>query len=95
MVELPEEVEVYHEEAPKPAPKEHILTKFFKKEEPVQEELLRTKMQAEDAVTDMKEIAKIALSMIKQLPDEQLRTFKQSPDFDKMKSILKKHELIK
>ena len=94
-VELPEEVEVYHEEETPTKRKEHVLTKFFKKEEPVHEELARTKMQAEDALTDMKEIAKIALGMIKQLPDEQLRTFKQSPDFEKMKSILKKHELIK
>jgi hypothetical protein len=69
-VELPEEIEVYHEEGHAPKRKEHALT-------------------------DMKEVAKIALGMIKQLPDEQLRTFKQSPDFEKMKSILKKHELIK
>ncbi len=96
-VELPEEIEVYHEETEhaKPQRKEHVLTKFFKKEEPVHEELVRTQMQADDALTDMKEIAKIALGMIKQLPDEQLRTFKQSPDFEKMKTILKKHELIK
>jgi hypothetical protein len=94
-VEIPEEVEVYDEEAPAPKRKEHVLTKFFKKEEPVNEELARTKMQAEDALGDMKEIAKIALGMIKQLPDEQLREFKQSTDFEKMKTILKKHELIK
>lgn len=93
-VELPQEVEVYDEEVA-PAPKEGVLSKIFKKEGPVHEELLRTKMQAEDAITDMKEIAKIALSAIKQMPDEQLRTFKQSPDFEKMKVILKKHELIK
>ncbi len=91
-VELHEEVEVYEEEAPK----ESVITKLFKKkEEPPHEELLRAKMQADDAVADMKEIAKIALSMIKQLPDEQLRAFKNSPDFEKLKTILKKHELIK
>ena len=94
-VELPEEVEVYHEGPPKPARKENVLTKFFNKEEPANEELVRTKMQAEDAVTDIKEISKIALNMIRQLPDEQLRGFKQSPDFDRLKTILKKHDLIK
>ena len=93
-VEMHEEVEVYHEKVEKPVKKESILTKIFKKE-PHQEEVLRTKMQADDAVSDMKEISKIALGMIKQLPDEQLREFKESPDFEKLKNILKKHELIK
>ncbi len=91
-VELPEEVEVYTEEAK--APKEGVLSKIFKKE-PAGEELLRTKMEAEDAIADMKEIAKIALNAIKQLPDEHLHEFKQSPDFEKLKTLLKKHELIK
>jgi len=93
-VEMHEEVEVYHEKEEKPSKKENMFTKMFKKE-PQQEEILRTKMQAEDAVSDMKEISKIALGMIKQLPDEQLRAFKESPDFEKLKNILKKHELIK
>src|SRR3989344_4786316 len=44
---------------------------------------------------DMKEVAKIALGVIRQLPDEELRKFKQSSDFEKLKEILKKHELIK
>lgn len=93
-VELPEEVEVYEEEA-KTEPKEGMLAKLFKKEEPLNEELLRTRMQVEDMSSDMKEISKIALSVVKQLPDEQLRTFKESPDFDKLKTILKKHDLIR
>ncbi len=93
-VELPEQVEVYEEEA-KTEPKEGMLAKLFKKEEPLNEELLRTKMQVEDMSGDMKEISKIALSVVKQLPDEQLRTFKESPDFEKLKIILKKHDLIK
>ncbi len=93
-VELHEEVEVYHENAPKPK-KDGVLTKFFKKEEPSNEELIRTKMQAEDAVADLKEISKITLNMIRKLPDEHLKEFRQSADFDRMKIILKKHELIK
>lgn len=93
-VEMPEEVEVYEEEAKQP-PKEGMIAKLFKKEEPLNEELLRTKMQVEDMTGDMKEISKIALSVVKQLPDEQLRAFKESPDFEKLKVILKKHDLIK
>ena len=93
-VELPEEVTVYEEEMPA-EPKEGMLSKLFKKEEPAGEELLRTKMELEDTVTDMKEISKIALGIVKQLPDEQLRQFKSSPDFEKLKTILKKHDLIK
>ncbi|MBW2969938.1 hypothetical protein KY309_02675 [Candidatus Woesearchaeota archaeon] len=94
--ELHEEVEVYEEDnkAEKPQ-KEGILQKIFKKEEPAGEELIRTKMQLEDTITDIKEISKIALSAVKQLPDEQLRTFKQSPEFERLKVVLKKHELIK
>ena len=91
---MPEEVEVYEEEA-KQGPKEGMLAKLFKKEEPLNEELLQTRMQAEDLTEDMKEISKIALSVVKQLPDEQLRAFKESPDFEKLKVILKKHDLIK
>jgi len=93
-VEMPEEVEVYEEEV-KQEPKEGMLAKLFKKEEPLNEELLQTRMQVEDMTEDMKEISKIALSVVKQLPDEQLRTFKESPDFEKLKVILKKHDLIK
>ncbi|VVB80847.1 Uncharacterised protein [uncultured archaeon] len=93
-VEMPEEVEVYEEEA-KQEPKEGMLAKLFKKEEPINEELLRTRMQVEDMTADMKEISKIALSVVKQLPDEQLRAFKESPDFEKLKVVLKKHDLIK
>lgn len=94
-IELHEEVEVYHEQAPKPVRKDSMLTKFFKKEEHSSEEFLQAKMAAEDAIADIKEISKITLNMIRQLPDEQLRHFRQSPDFEKMKTILKKHELIK
>jgi len=71
-----------------------MLSKLFKREPP-NEQALRAKMRVDDAVGDMKEISKITLNMIRQLPDEQLKKFKQSPDFERMKSILKKHELIK
>jgi len=90
--EIPTEVEVYTEEAPK-EPKQPILQRIFKKDST--EELLQAKMQAEDAISDVKEMAKITLSMIKKLPDEQLKAIKSTEEFEKMKTILKKHELIK
>jgi hypothetical protein len=96
-VELHEKVEVYEEEG-KPKRegiKKKILDKLLIKQEPPSEELLRAKMQAEDAVADMREVAKIALKMIKELPDDHLRKFKDSPDFADLKNLLKKHELIK
>src|SRR3989344_775470 len=92
-VAIPEQVEVYTE--PQPVPKQpSFISKIFKKEV-VNEELVREHMRADDALDDMKEVAKIALSMIKQLPDEQLRLFKNSPDFERLKTLLKKHDLIK
>lgn len=95
-VELPQEVEVYDQkDKPAEKPKESMFAKMFKKEGPQGEELIRAKMAAEDALNDMKEVSKIALGAIKQMPDEQLRTFKQSPEFERLKIILKKHELIK
>ena len=44
---------------------------------------------------DLKEIAKIALFVIKQLPPEQLQEFKNSSDFADLKQILQKYRLIK
>ena len=53
-------------------------------------------MLVKDEVSqDMKEIAKIALMVIKQLPPEELSTFKASPEFARLKDLLKKHQLIK
>lgn len=87
-VELPEDIEVYgHHPTPESKPSTH--------DEPLNEQLLRTEMQAKDAVNDMKEIARISLKMIKDLPDDVLRTFKESPEFSRLKTILKKHDLIK
>ena len=48
-----------------------------------------------EAPTELKELAKISLGVIRQLSDEELKLFKQSPEFEKIKEILKKHELIR
>ena len=44
---------------------------------------------------DLKEVSRIALQAIKMLPPDQLAEFKQSNEFENLKTILKKHSLIK
>jgi hypothetical protein len=54
------------------------------------------KILAKDEVSqDTKEVAKIALAAIKQLPPEQLAIFKAGPEFARLKELLRKHQLIK
>jgi hypothetical protein len=45
--------------------------------------------------TDMKELCRITLDLAKQLPPAELKGFKESADFMKMKDILRKHKVIK
>jgi len=92
--QLPEQVEIYEEPKEEPQVKAPFFARFLGKSAS-KDELVQSQMQAEDAVSDMKEVAKIALGMIRNLPSEQLRSFKQSSDFERLKLILKKHELIK
>jgi len=63
--------------------------------EEYQEQKIKEMVGKEMVMQDLKATAKIALYVIKQLPPEQLREFKNSSDFSELKSILKKHELIK
>ena len=44
---------------------------------------------------DLRDTAKIALYLIKQLPPKRLQEFKQSSDFSDLKEILKKYNFIK
>jgi thiamine pyrophosphate-dependent acetolactate synthase large subunit-like protein len=44
---------------------------------------------------DLQKISKIALMAIKKLPEEDMKEFKNSAEFDTLKEILKKHDLIK
>ncbi|RMD57678.1 hypothetical protein D6825_03275 [Candidatus Woesearchaeota archaeon] len=73
--------------------RESIFSRIFKKDE--SEKISELEDQKKQAVEDLKEVAKIALKAIKQLPEEDLRFFKTSPDFARLKSILEKHKLIK
>lgn len=61
----------------------------------ISEDVIRERMRADDAVDDMKEMARITLKMIKDLPEETIGKYKQAPEFEKLKALLKKHELIK
>jgi len=44
---------------------------------------------------DMRDMAKITLYLIKQLPPERLKEFKQSTDWTDLKELLKKYKFIK
>ncbi len=53
------------------------------------------KLLAEDAVSDLKVLTKITLESIKHLPKDEVKKFRESDNFARLKKILKKHELIK
>ncbi len=92
------------EEPEKDISQKSFFTKIFEtlglvnveqKTEEIPQEKLQQILAKDEITQDMKEIAKIALLIIKQLPPEQLSTFKASPEFEKLKELLKKHQLIK
>jgi hypothetical protein len=49
----------------------------------------------EEVKSDMKNIAKISADILKKLDPKKLEEFKKTPDFDKFKEILKKHNMIR
>ena len=46
-------------------------------------------------IKDMRDVAKITLYLVKQLPPERLKEFKQSTDWTDLKELLKKYKFIK
>ncbi len=99
--ELPEEMPGTEEEI---VEKKGTFTKILESLGLVGKEKSATNVPAEevqqmlvkDEVTqDMKEIAKIALLVIKKLPPEQMSDFKASTEFERLKELLRKHQLIK
>jgi len=56
---------------------------------------IKEMVQKELMMKDLRDIAKITLYLIKQLPPERLKEFKQSTDWTDFKEILKKYSLIK
>lgn len=51
--------------------------------------------ESKTQANDLRELAKISLNLIKQLPEEKLIVFRNSEDFAKLKEILKRNELTK
>ncbi len=77
----------------RPKPKEIHLDEQEKQE--FEEQKIKELVGKELVMQDMKEMAKIALYAIKQLPPEELQEFKKSSDFADLKQILQKYKLIK
>lgn len=61
----------------------------------LEEEKIKDLVEKEMLLQDMKDLAKITLFVIKQLPEEDLKRFKNSSDFEDLKILLQKHGLIK
>ncbi|MEK6857864.1 MAG: hypothetical protein AABX39_04725 [Nanoarchaeota archaeon] len=72
-------------------PRKGFLARLFspEEEEPNMAEQLNAMR------SDMKQLAKITLDVIKKMPPQEVATFKQSDDFAVLKELLKKHSLIK
>jgi hypothetical protein len=72
-------------------PKKGFLARLFspEEEEPNMAEQLNAMR------SDMKQLAKITLDVIKKMPPQEVVAFKQSDDFAVLKELLKKHSLIK
>jgi hypothetical protein len=48
-----------------------------------------------ETTNDLKEIARISLHVMKQMPGDAIRDFKTTADYEKFKDILRKHKLIR
>lgn len=59
------------------------------------EEVLVEDLPKDELRDDFKEMSKITLQVMKQLPEKELHRLKQGPQFARFKEILKKHNLIK
>lgn len=66
-----------------------------KKNEELPSDQVQQMLVKDEVTQDTKEIAKIALFVIKQLPEDRLSEFKSGPEFARLKELLKKHQLIK
>lgn len=58
-------------------------------------ELPKEEPAEEPALEDLREIAKISMIVMRNLPSPVLAEFKDTPEFAKFKEILKRHNLIK
>lgn len=75
-------------------------SKAVKKEEAMlaekgEEEKIKEMVEKEFMLKDIRDLAKMTLFVIKQLPKERMEQFKQTSDFNDLKELLKKYKLIK
>ena len=83
---IEEEVPVEKEKSREKEGKDGFFTNLFKKEE---------QATPDELFLEIKDVSRIALNAVKRLPDDELRDFKKSADFERLHAILKKHKLIK
>lgn len=86
--------EEYKEEVQKKDWISSIIDRIFVKTRE-EEEFEEVSDELAEDEQDMKSIAEISTNVMKMLPPEKLKEFKQSEEFHKFKEILKKRDLIK
>lgn len=84
--------EVAEEEVEEPKKKKGFFGFLKKKEEEPVEEEGPEAFVIED---DVKDVLKLSLKWIEQLPSNKLREFKSSPDFEKYREVLLKYNVAK
>lgn len=86
--------EEYQEEVKKESWISNLIAKIFVKSRE-EEELEEASDELAEDFQDMKTIAAISTKVMKMLPPEKMKEFKEGEDFAKFKEILRKRELIK
>ena len=86
--------EEYVEEVQKQGWISRLVSRIFVKSRE-EEELEEASDELAEDIQDMKTIAEIATKVMKKLPPEEMKKFKESDEFHIFKEILKKRELIK
>ncbi len=84
--------DVTEEEVEEPKKKKGFFGFLKKKEEAPEEEEGPEAFVLDD---DVKDVLKLSLKWIEQLPPSKLREFKSSPDFEKYKGVLLKYNVAK
>ncbi len=86
--------EEYVEEVQRQGWVSRLVSRIFVKSRE-EEELEEASDEIAEDIQDMKTIAEIATKVMKMLPPEEMKKFKESDEFQIFKEILKKRELIK
>jgi hypothetical protein len=72
-----------------------MLALFIKEHEIMQEVPEMPSQKVDEAKSDLKELAKLFLKTLERLPEDELKEFKDAPEFLQFKEILRKHQVIK